>query len=114
MWDLEALDLVEAAEISFGPEGGGELKMIALGADVDYRVIDGNGHPRVEFSWSGFDDDKPISGRGFADHGGNRIVGMLFIHRGDESSFVAERWSPGDDRRPTSHGTRRAPKQARR
>jgi len=106
MWDLDALDLVERAEIFFGPEMGGELRMIAIGADVDYRVVDRGGHPRVEFSWSGFDDGDPISGRGYADRTGDLIVGMLHIHRGDQSSFVAERLSSGDDRRPTSRRKR--------
>ena len=113
MWALDALDLVKPAEISFGADQGGELQMIALGADVDYRVVERDGRSRVEFLWSGFDDGDPCCGRGFAELDGDRIVGMLFIHRGDQSSFVAERWSPGHDRRPTSRSRRRAPKRAR-
>lgn len=112
-WDRDALDLVAPAEISFGADQVGELRMIAIGADVDYRVTELNGRARVEFSWSGFDDGDPSSGRGFAEREGDRLVGTLFIHCGDESSFLAEPRKSGDDRRPTSPSSRRAPRRAR-
>jgi hypothetical protein len=111
-WNQDALDLVGPAEISFGADGGGELKMIAIGADVDYLVSERNGRARVEFSWSGFDDGDPSCGRGFAERAGDRLVGMLFIHRGDASSFLAEPWRSEDDRRPTSRSSGR-PKRRR-
>jgi hypothetical protein len=43
-------------------------------------------------SWEGFDDGSPASGRGWAtlDTAG-RLVGRIFIHKGDDSGFVAER-----------------------
>ena len=38
LWDRDALDLVEDAFVRFGPQQLGELAMIALRADVDYRL----------------------------------------------------------------------------
>lgn len=112
-WDRDALDLVGPASITFGADGGGELRMIAIGADVDFRIAMRDGRSCVEFSWSGFDDGDPTCGRGFAERKGEDLVGRLFIHRGDESSFVAQRWSPADDRRPARRSSQRARKGAR-
>ena len=91
MWDQDALDLIKPAEISFGSQHRGRLRMIAIDASLDYRVTEESGQARVEFSWSGSDEGDPIYGRGFAEQDGDRIVGKLFIHNGDESSFVANR-----------------------
>jgi hypothetical protein len=86
-WASDALDLDGPAEIAFDNDSFGKLRMIAIRADIDHRVAG----DRVEFSWSGFDERDPISGRGFADLVDDRLTGRLFIHRGDESSFVARR-----------------------
>ena len=78
VWASDVLDLDGVACLAFEADGFGRLKMIALSADVDYRE---NGD-RIEFSWAGFDEGDPVSGRGFA-----RIV------TGDSwasSSFIAE------------------------
>jgi hypothetical protein len=46
----------------------------------------------AEFSWGGSDDNSHASGRGWAAIGTTgRLVGYVFIHKGDESGFVAER-----------------------
>jgi hypothetical protein len=48
--------------------------------------------PAPEFSWEGFDDGSPACGRGWAALGtAGRLVGHIFIHKGDDSGFVAER-----------------------
>ena len=91
MWDQEALDLVVPAHITFEASGLGEMELIAIGASIDYRVEQGDGSPIVEFSWSGFDDGEPTSGRGRAAVEGDTMHGKLFIHQGDESKFVAKR-----------------------
>lgn len=91
MWDQESLDLVVPAHITFNRNGLGEMQMIAIGASVDYRVEERGGAPVVEFSWSGFDEMEPTSGRGWASVEGDTMHGKLFIHQGDESSFVAKR-----------------------
>jgi hypothetical protein len=91
MWDQEALDLVVPAHITFGHNGLGEMQLIAIGASIDYRVEERAGAPVVEFSWSGFDEMDPSSGRARATIDGDTMHGKLFIHQGDQSSFVAKR-----------------------
>ncbi len=90
MWDREALDLVVPAHITFGRNGLGEMQLIAIGASIDYHVEERAGAPVVEFSWSGFDEMDPSSGRARATIDGDTMRGKLFIHQGDQSSFVAK------------------------
>ena len=92
LWDVDALDLVEAAHITFDSSGLGELQLIAIGAAIDYRVSGRDEVPFVEFSWAGYDDSDPVSGRGWARlEPGGALKGRLFIHQGDESAFAAYR-----------------------
>jgi hypothetical protein len=92
MWDADALDLVVPAHITLGPDGLGELEMIAIGASVDYRVEqNAGGMTTLEFSWSGFDEMDPCCGRGKATIEGDTMKGVVFIHDGDRTSFVAKR-----------------------
>jgi hypothetical protein len=69
----------------------GEMELIAIRVGIDYRVEKRNGEFIVEFSFDGFDEMDPITGRGRARIVGNELSGMLFIHQGDESAFVARR-----------------------
>ena len=97
LWDVDALDLMEPAHITFDASGLGELQLIAIGAAIDYRVSERDGMPFVEFSWSGYDDSDQASGRGWGQiEPGGTLKGKLFIHQGDESAFTASR----EGRRP--------------
>ena len=91
VWDRDALDLVVPAHISFGGDGLGRLEFIAISSDVDYRVVERTGSPAVEFSWEGEEEYDRRSGRGWAVLERGKLRGMMFIHRGDESEFVASR-----------------------
>ena len=50
-----------------------------------------DGKDAVEFSWEGEEEFDRCSGRGWAYLESNELRGMLYIHRGDESAFVAKR-----------------------
>jgi len=104
-WDVDALDLMESAYLTFGPRGLGELRLIAIGAEIDYRASERDGMPFVEFSWAGYDDSDPASGRGWArlDAGGV-LQGRLFIHQGDESGFTARRQAGAPASRRAARG----------
>lgn len=91
IWDREALDLLVPAHLTLGHNGLGEMQLIAIGAAIDYRVVERDGETVVEFSWSGLDEMDPTSGRGWAKVEGDTMRGRLFIHAGDESDFVAKR-----------------------
>jgi hypothetical protein len=93
-WNREALDLVGPAHITFDDQGQGEMQLIAMDASIDYRVSrvdDREATAVVEFTWAGFDEGDPVSGRVWAQVTFDTMRGMLFIHDGDESSFTAER-----------------------
>jgi hypothetical protein len=94
VWNAGALDLVEPARLSVEPGGAGSLVFIAIGAGIDHRVEERDGGPRLEFSWDGVSEGDPISGRGWAVLHGDELRGRLYIHLGDESSFVARRMDP--------------------
>ncbi len=72
-------------------DGSGEMSFIALEAGLDYRVGQRDGQPAIEFSFDGSDEGDCISGRGWAVLESDALHGRVFIHHGDESSFVARR-----------------------
>jgi len=92
VWDNEAIDLLGPAFIAFkGREG--EMRFIALTAWLDVRYDARNGGPVAEFSWEGDDEGDQRSGRGWVALGtAGRLVGHVYIHRGDDSGFVCEPW----------------------
>jgi hypothetical protein len=86
------LDLLEPAHITFTGKDGGELVFVSVEADLDVRYGSRDGSACAEFSWEGSDDNTHASGRGWAALGtAGRLVGQIFIHKGDDSGFVAER-----------------------
>ena len=91
VWSQDDLDLVEPACLRLEADQSGSLRLIAIQADVDYRVTTNRGTTLVEFSFAGNDDGDQISGRGSAILEANELRGKLFIHRGDESAFIARR-----------------------
>ena len=93
-WDRDALDLVAPASLSFEKDNMGQLKFIAVEAWIDYRVGEREGLPAVEFSFEGLDERDRVSGRAWAVLDGKQLRGRVYFHRGDDSSFVAERF-PG-------------------
>ena len=90
-WDQDALDLVGEAHITFGTDNMGDMELICIRAAIDYRVERCDGQHIVEFSFDGFDEMDPISGRGRGRITGDELIGKLFIHQGDESEFLARR-----------------------
>ncbi len=76
-WD--EIDLLGPAHITFSGNDSGELVFIAVEADLDVRYASRDGAACAEFSWEGFDDGSPASGRGWAALGtAGRLVGHIF------------------------------------
>ena len=85
-------DILEPAHITFVGKDSGELVFGAVEADLDVRYGSRDGAACAAFSWEGSDDNTHASGRGWAALGtASRLVGHIFIHKGDDSGFVAER-----------------------
>jgi hypothetical protein len=88
VWDNDVLDEFEEAHITLKDGTDGEITFAALSGDLDVRY----GSACAEFSWEGFDDSEPVCGRGWATPGtAGRLVGHIYIHKGDNSGFVCER-----------------------
>ena len=65
-WTTGTRSTCRAAHITFSGKDGGELAFIAVEADLDVRYGSRDGSACAEFSWEGFDDGSPASGRGWA------------------------------------------------
>ena len=82
-WDQDYVDMEVPGHFTFEKRGVGNFQFGLVQAQLDYRVA-GN---RIDFTWSGFDENNEISGRGFADIVRNELCGHLYIHLGDDSAF---------------------------
>jgi hypothetical protein len=92
VWDNDVLDEIAEAHITFKGSADGEIAFAALSADLDVRYVARDGSACAEFSWEGFDDNEPACRRGgvtLATAG--RLVGYIYIHKGDDSGFVCKR-----------------------
>ena len=89
-WRIAEMDQWE--DITVLGKDSGELVFGAVEGDLDVRYGSRDGSACAEFSWEGSDDNTHASGRGWAALGtASRLVGHIFIHKGDNSGFVAER-----------------------
>jgi hypothetical protein len=79
------------AFIEFGKDELGEFQFGLVRGDMDYQLTHRDGKPAVEWSWEGNDEMDPVTGRGWAVLEGDELHGIIFIHQGDESDFVAKR-----------------------
>ncbi len=92
VWDKEAIDLMGPGYIEFA-ERHGSMRFVAIEGGLDCRYSEAEGRPTVEFSWFGGDDRDDASGRGWARLGADGwLVGRIFKHCGDDSSFTARRF----------------------
>ena len=91
VWDADYFDMEVPAHVTIRDDLTGEFQFGLVQGDIDARVVDIGGVARVEFSWSGADENDPMSGRGWMDVTGDQAQGRIFIHLGDDSEFTAVR-----------------------
>jgi hypothetical protein len=91
VWDADYFDMAVAAHVTIRNDLTGEFQFGLVRGDIDARVGDVEGVARVEFSWSGADENDPMSGRGWMDVMGDQALGRIFIHLSDDSAFTAVR-----------------------
>ena len=58
---------------------------------MDCRKTTRDGEPVVEWTWDGNDEMDPAQGRGWAVVKVDELHGMIFLHQGDDSDFVAKK-----------------------
>jgi hypothetical protein len=92
-WDEDYFDEEVEAFIEFGENGTGHFQFGYVSGYMDWRPTTRDDEPAVEWSWDGGDgaDGTPLTGRGWAKPAGDELHGMIFIHLGDDSEFVAKR-----------------------
>lgn len=91
MWDADYFDMDVPAHITIRKDLTGEFQFGLVQGELDGRVETVDGLPRFEFSWSGFDENDPMTGRGWLRLDGENAEGRIFIHLGDDSALKAER-----------------------
>lgn len=92
-WDVDYLNEEGEVYIEFGARDLGSFQFGYVQGDLDCRMTERDGKPAIEFSWEGGDgaDGTPLMGRGWAILDNDELNGMIFIHRGGESGFVAKK-----------------------
>lgn len=88
-WDADAIDLLGPAFIEFNGRRG-SFRFIAVECSMDVRTLAERTERDAEFSFDGFDDGDPTTGRGWvslAEDGS--LTGRIYFHMGDDSGFRA-------------------------
>src|SRR5581483_8490474 len=75
LWTSEDLDLLGPAPLTLERDGGGTMRCIAVDVALDYRVVERDRHPGIEFSFDGIDEGDRITGRGWATLRGDELHG---------------------------------------
>ncbi|HSV52865.1 MAG TPA: hypothetical protein VLJ57_12150 [Burkholderiaceae bacterium] len=91
VWDADYLDMEVPAHITIRDDLTGTFQFGLVQGDIDARVSEFDSVARVEFSWSGADENDPVCGRGWMEVTGDQAQGRVFIHLGDDSAFTAVR-----------------------
>ena len=92
-WDEDYFNEEVQAFIEFEANGTGHFQFGYVQGYMDWRPGTRDGQPCVAWTWEGTDgaDMTEITGRGWAKLEGEELHGMIVIHLGDESGFVAKR-----------------------
>lgn len=90
LWDREFIDLLGPGYISFDDQGGGEFRFGAVTGILDC----GYAKVSIHFTWDGNDEMDEASGEGWAElQDDGSLNGEISFHHGDESTFIAIRWT---------------------
>ena len=90
-WDADYFDMEVPAHITIRKDLTGEFQFGLVQAQLDGKIESAGESAQLAFSWSGFDENDPVNGRGWLSATGDQAEGQIFIHLGDESGFKAER-----------------------
>jgi hypothetical protein len=92
-WDEDYFNEEVQAFVEFEANGTGHFQFGYVSGYMDWRTTTRDGVPAAEWSWEGGDgaDGTPMTGRGWAKLKDDELHGMIVIHLGDESGFVAKR-----------------------
>lgn len=89
VWDQDYFDMEVPGYILIGSDGTGQFQFGLITGDIHGRVEQCGGTPRLEFSWSGREENDPACGRGWAVIENGELEGRIYLHLADESAFRA-------------------------
>jgi hypothetical protein len=90
-WEEDYFNEEVQAFIEFEENGTGHFQFGYVRGYMDWRPATRDSEPAVEWSWEGNDEMDPAQGRGWAKLEEDDLHGMILIHLGDESGFVAKK-----------------------
>jgi hypothetical protein len=92
-WDEDYFNEEVQAFVEIGANGTGHFQFGYVQGDRDWQPGTRDGQPAVEWTWEGMDgaDMTEMTGRGWAKLEDGDLHGMIVIHLGDESGFMAKR-----------------------
>ena len=111
-WDADYINLVGPGHIRIDRDGRGSMQFGAVEAALDCRAEDTSNDQRLEFTFQGFDEGDPISGRGWATVSGAEMSGHIYFHQGEESGFTAVKGERSNAPTRSSPKVIRLPKRA--
>jgi len=85
--DADYLDMEVAAYITLKNDLTGEFQFGLVQGQMEGRI----GAARYRFTWSGFDENDPVSGRGWLRADGQRAEGRIEFYLGETSKLMAYR-----------------------
>jgi hypothetical protein len=90
-WDEDYFNEDVQAFVEFEADGTGHFQFGYVQGYMDWRPGTRDGQPAVEWTWEGMDEMDPCTGRGWAKLEGGELHGLIAIHLGDDSEFVAKK-----------------------
>ena len=92
-WDEDYFNEEAQAFIEFEANGTGHFQFGYVQGYMDWRAGTRDGQPAVEWTWEGTDgaDMTEMTGLGWAKLEGDHLRGLIVIHLGDDSEFVAKK-----------------------
>lgn len=89
VWDQDYVDMESPGFIRIGSDGTGCFQFGLVSGDIDGRVEQRVNAPRLEFSWSGQDENDLVCGRGWVVIENGELKGRIYLHLADDSAFRA-------------------------
>ena len=91
-WDEDYFNMEVQAYIEIDEKGAGDFQFGLVTGQIDGEVVKDKSGDKLEFTWSGGDENDEASGSGWLRlPDKNTLEGKIKFHGGDSSSFLAKR-----------------------
>jgi hypothetical protein len=85
LWNKEDIDLTETGYINIDGKSG-NFHFICVDGNMNIKKINDN---KYKFTWEGNDECDEASGMGEFIYDNEELIGRIYFHQGDDSSFKA-------------------------